>query len=108
MSVSKGVTVPDDAILLSRHSRTLDDEAGCLWGTYGEMGREGIDKHYFALFHFGNLDVAGGIAMFHIDRTLELIENFVVSIDMEIVTSIRPFDDHENEVGMSKDFFIPY
>ena len=75
-------------------------------GTYGEMRREGIDNHYFALFHLSNLGVASGITMFHIDRALELIENLVVRIDMEIIASIRSFDDHENEVGMSKDFFI--
>ena len=77
-------------------------------GRMGEMGCEGIDNHYFALFHLSNLDVASGIAMFHIDRALKLIENLVVRIDMEIIASIRSFDDHENEVGMSKDFFIPY
>src|SRR5262245_464711 len=106
--LTAGVTVPDDAVRPSRHSRTLDDEAERLWGTYGKMRREGIDNHYFALFHLSNLGVAGGIAMFHIDRTLELIENFVVSINMEIIASIWPFDNHENEVGMAKDFFIPY
>src|SRR5262249_6831111 len=106
--LAAGITVPDNAILLSCHSRTLNDEAECLRGTYGEMGREGVDNHHFALLHLGNLSVAGGIAMLHIDRALELIENFVVRIDIEIIASIRSFDDHENEVGMPKDFFIPY
>ena len=76
----------------------------------GRMGDgcEGIDNRYFALFHLSNLGLASGIAMLHIDRALELIENFVVRIDMEIIASIRSFDNHENEVGMPKDFFIPY
>ena len=106
--LATGITVPDDAILLSCHSRTLNDKAECLRGTYGEMRCEGIDNHDFALLHLSNLGLASGIAMLHIDRALELIENFVVRIDMEIIASIRSFDNHENEVGMPKDFFIPY
>ena len=106
--LTAGVTVPDDAVLLSRHPRTLDDEAERLRRTYGEMGCEGIDNHDFALLHLRNLGLASGIAMLHIDCTFELLENFVVRIDMEIIASIRSFDNHENEVGMAKDFFIPY
>jgi len=27
---------------------------------------------------------------------------------MEIIAPVRPFDDHEDEVSMPKDFFIAY
>ena len=106
--LAAGVTVPDDAVLLSRHPRTLYDQTNRLRGAHGEMGCEGIDNHDFSLFHLGDLRLASGVVMLYINRTLELIENFVVGVNMEIVTSIRPFDNHEDEVRMPKDFLIAY
>src|SRR5215510_5844444 len=103
-----GVTIPDDTVLFSWHSRTLYDQANGFRGTNGKMGREGIDNHYIALLHLSDPHLASDVAMLHIEGPLELIKNFVVGVNMKIIASVRPFDDHEDEVSMPKDFFIAY
>jgi hypothetical protein len=72
------------------------------------MRREGLNNHHVSLLHLSDLHLASGVAMLHINGPLELIENFVVGVNMEIIASVRPFDDHEDEVSMPKDFFIAY